>query len=346
MRAHVLALILACVLVTGCGIPPEATTAMPSPALPIAAAEAPSVTITAVPPSPVPATPTAMAQTPPPEDVDGGPANEIAYVLDQAIMLLDLASGVSRQLSPMGLAPRELAWAPSGDHLAFSAGTEQTDIYTLELETGEVTQITDTPDIEIFPAYAPNGTLYFVRRVLESDYPTIAIVRHDADGTEMVVYEESTGLCGPSGLVFGSEQRFAFGLNCGRGSYVMLGDLQSDQMSSLAETYFGSEPLCAYEVAWPVDEQRLLVMTSRECAPWENGQIVLVDLNNPDEPPRVLYDASRIGTIAWSADHDLVLWSQRDAGGVRSDLWLLEAGLDEPRPLGPGENPAFRPRLP
>ena len=51
-----------------------------------------------------------------------------------------------------------LSWSPDSRHLAFvGAGYAQSDIYTVDISTGELTQITGTPQRDDYPAWSPDG---------------------------------------------------------------------------------------------------------------------------------------------------------------------------------------------
>ena len=61
--------------------------------------------------------------------------------------------------------------APDGAVLYTSARGDQTDIYRLDLETGESTQVTDTPEAEYSPTVMPGGERF-------------SVIRVEADGTQ------------------------------------------------------------------------------------------------------------------------------------------------------------------
>lgn len=99
---------------------------------------------------------------------------QIAYVsgTDPQIHLLDLATGVSRQLTALlpehaelsatgplrpalscGFGPSGLTWSPDGEHLAFSYGSCDGVVHVVDLD-GELRRIGDG----IGPAWSPDGT--------------------------------------------------------------------------------------------------------------------------------------------------------------------------------------------
>jgi len=269
---------------------------------------------------------------------------EVAYLLNGTIYLLDLVTGERQPVTVGDLRANELAWAPDGQRLAFSAGADTSDIYTIDVDGGDLVRVTDSPAHEAFPAYAPDGTLRFLRHVRDLEHPTIDIVRWAADGAETVVHSEPGGLCGATGLRWGSETAFALALNCGRGSYVLLGDLETGETKDFGATNFAGEMLCAYQAAWPWRERRLVVATSRECAPHQQSELLIVNLDAGAERATPLYRNARIGAFDWSPEGKAVVFSQgSEAGDGATELWLLDLAQTEPERIGEGAYPAWRP---
>ena len=83
------------------------------------------------------------------------------------IKLMDLASVSSRAIADlqgnMTFAPR---FSPNGDTVAFSLENGgNTDLYSMSLSSGAITQLTNTPSIETAPSFSPDGS----QIVFESD---------------------------------------------------------------------------------------------------------------------------------------------------------------------------------
>ncbi|SDW14079.1 Tol-Pal system beta propeller repeat protein TolB [Litoreibacter albidus] len=99
------------------------------------------------------------------------------------IYVLDVASVGRRVLQDqpgtMSFAPR---FAPNGQDVVFSLTTgSNTDIYRLNLDSGQRTQLTSSPAIETAPSYSPDGT----KIVFESDRSgTQQLYVMDANGGE------------------------------------------------------------------------------------------------------------------------------------------------------------------
>lgn len=83
------------------------------------------------------------------------------------IKLMDIASVTSRALAElsgnMTFAPR---FSPDGGTVVFSLSQDgNTDLYSMQLSSGQTTQLTKAPSIETAPSFSPDGT----RIVFESD---------------------------------------------------------------------------------------------------------------------------------------------------------------------------------
>ncbi|CAA9374603.1 MAG: hypothetical protein AVDCRST_MAG93-8713, partial [uncultured Chloroflexia bacterium] len=194
-------------------------------------------------------------------------SGELAYLLNGDLWLHDLRSAKSRQLTEIGTA-REFMWSPDGRRIAFSAEDENdTDIWTVDTSNGKQQAVTEGTEEDMFPAYGPDGTLFFLRRSVGDEATTIDIVKHE-DSEDTVVHSEPGGLVGPTALRFRNEDEWALAVSTGRGRYVLLGDLRADASKDLAETYLSPTAGCAYDVAWR--EGEAVVLSSIDCIPHEN----------------------------------------------------------------------------
>ena len=305
-----------------------APAASPSPSATVMPAESPTISVTAS----ATATPAA-----------GQFSGEIAYLWNRTIYLLDPRTGEQRQVTGEETPANDVAWAPDGRRLAFSGGVEDPEIYTVAPDGSDLTRVTHSPLPEAFPAYAPDGTLFFVRRTPDPARPTIDIVRHTG-GAETVVYSQPGGLCGATGLHFGSNTEFALSLSCGRGSHVLLGDLQTGQTTDLGATYLAPEAGCAYRAAWPWQERRLVTVTSVECLPQQNATVSIIQLDPAAARSTPLYTAARIGHVDWAPDRQMLVFSAGAETGDASELWLLDLRQSEPRRVAEtGSHPVWRP---
>jgi Tol biopolymer transport system component len=291
----------------------------------------------------VPATPTAGSLTTPltQHEPDGDPVeDDIAFLLDGNVWLLDSRTGARRQLTEGGTAG-DVAWSPGGRQLVVSSSMAGGRIYTLRPDGSAMSVLVEDPGPTGYPAYAPDGTLYFVRRGASEEPPGIEIVRYDGPDEQSVVHRVPGGLCGPGGLDVGREGRFALMLVCGRGRHVLLGAVQQEDAIDLAESYPFNDAGCAYDARWARDGLRLAVLASIDCTPGLNSQLWLVDVDSPAETPVLLYSGAGAGGLAWMPDDSAIVFDSFSPTGEPDGLWLLDLTGLEPRQIsGAGMRPA------
>jgi Tol biopolymer transport system component len=277
----------------------------------------------------------------------GRDMGQIAYIQDgdQSLWLLDLATSHARQVA---VGPsHDPAWSPDGQWLAFTGGLENTDISMVHPDGSDETPVTYSPDQEQLPAFSPSGTLFFVRHRMEGARSAYEIVKHESVGQDKVVYTLPAGSCGPAGLRFASDTRFALSLTCGpdKSQNVLVGDLKTGQTQDVEHNY----PLnggCVYNGVWAhQSEQRLAVLISNVCTPQRHSAIYVVDISSPDPPREQDFAGKGIGTLDWSPDDRAVVFDTTKADGQLGGMWLLTIGdQSQPRQISQGgTQPAWRP---
>lgn len=269
----------------------------------------------------------------------GETTGEVAYVQDDRIWLLDLASEQARMLTELE-AVQDMAWSPDGQRLAVTSGTESSDIYLVDADGKNMERITESEAHDAFPQFAPDGTLVWVRHQRQIDPPVIEVVQRVGE-TETVAHAEPGGLCGATNLHLGTDQRFALALNCGRGSHVLLGALGSQEVESLAETYLQPVTGCAYDADWAGDQ--MIVVTSEECLPAQNTTIMAIHLADKSVTPR--FSSAGIGTIDVAPDAQKLVFAMVDPMGQGAGIWLLDLeSAGQPHQISSvGTRPAWRP---
>ncbi|MEZ4588001.1 MAG: hypothetical protein R2909_16610 [Gemmatimonadales bacterium] len=81
---------------------------------------------------------------------------------ERTLLLVDVASGSTRELTPGRRGVGQIEWSPSGDRLAFldSQGEQPPQIYVLPLEGGEAKQVTEAKRGVSSFAWRPDGQLF------------------------------------------------------------------------------------------------------------------------------------------------------------------------------------------
>jgi Tol biopolymer transport system component len=290
-----------------------------------------------------PATPTngSPAMPSPLPIPDGEPAEEdIAFLLDGNVWLLDKETGARRQVTEGGTAG-DVAWTPDKRQLAVSGSMADGRLYTLRPDGSAMTVLVEDSRPVGYPTYAPDGTLYFIRRGAGAEPPAIELVRYDGPDEESVVQSVPGGLCGPTGLDVGPEGRFVLMLACGRGRHVLLGTIQEEDSLDLAEHFPFSDAGCAYEARWAQDGSRLAVLASIDCAPGLNSQLWLVNVDSPAEEPVILYSGVGVNGLAWMPDDSAIVFDGFSPASEANGLWLLDLNGQQPRQISSeGTRPA------
>jgi TolB protein len=98
------------------------------------------------------------------------------------IYIFPLTGGMPKLITPM--APSYLhGWSPDGETLAYCAERNgEYDVYTIPVDGGEETQLTDVPGLNDGPEYAPNGKHIWFNSVRSG---FMQIYRMDVDGHQM-----------------------------------------------------------------------------------------------------------------------------------------------------------------
>lgn len=279
-----------------------------------------------------------------------GLTGQIAYVDQGDIYLLDLATGGPRRLTNDGTIGADrsntaftgsgtsvessIAWSPDGALLAFTSNrTGAADIYTLNLESGEITQITSNAVDDFASTFDPDGALVFIQTLVpwagngifaETDH---LIVRHARSGSEDVIYEQKGQPCDPSGLSLATLTTYALALNCrssvdvtlfnnGRESY--LGDfVPSPCGAAIGRTYSARNAVWAHR-------GKVLAFIGANCASldqenWQDA-LFLLDLGETTPVARKVYapNGQELLTLGWGPDDRTLVFAASDG------IWFVD----------------------
>lgn len=313
------------------------------------ASAAPSATptIAAITPSTAPAA-TSVAETAAPDATEtaaaGASGDQIAYVKQSNIWLLDLASGGTRLLTTDG-ENSDPAWSPDGQTLAFTRMYDgNPEIATIRADGSGLTRITDNPASDLHPAYARDGTLLYARHQ-QGEETEIEVIKRDEAGSETVVYTQPGGLCTPVHLSAADPARIALSINCGRGYNAFVIDLATNTTTDLSLDY--APTACVYQATFAHTRPRLALITAEDCSPQINTGIATLDLGGAQPTLDELFTNREIWAIDWSADDQaLVFHKESRSDPDLSGLWLLPLSGDAAEPsqlTKEGTSPAWRP---
>lgn len=357
-RSLLLFTLLLMALLSACGVPDSTSQAADSAAtvsdtptpdsVPTSAPVTPAASST-IPPTWTPAAPAPTPTQTPTAAADMPTSGEIAYVYDGDLWLLDLATQQTMQLT-QNVRASDPAWSPDGQILAFSVVPEKPgenrtgdiDIYTVRADGSELAPLVASGSEEMFPAFAPDGALYFVRRTYgDQSSVNLNIVRRDAAGAETVVHTEPGGLCGPDHLAVGPDGRISLGLSCGMGWYTLLVTPPLTETQDVGRLI--NESVCAAYGAWAKQQPRLAVTTARECAGQSETNLVVLDLATQPPQASEILRSTGIGAAAWSPDDRWLAYGRYNNN--QSALYVIGSdGRTPPRRiLDKGWQPAWRP---
>ena len=285
---------------------------------------------------------------------------EIAYVQDGNIYLLDLTNRKTTPLVTDGTVglPGEwrggiqLTWSPDGRRLAYASNRAGNyDIYTLDVASHKLEQISTDPLDEYLPSFAPDGTLFFVRITKAHVHNNVVgeweLIRATTPGQQTVVTADTyvvdkiDALSHDEIMIITSGDMGWGSLSTGKKDLVWNNNNYNCAWPGGGQSTF--------DAAWSHDGATLAVIAA-DCPQgdtsgnWRNA-ILLVDAANPSaEPQRLLSDQHGFSALDWSPDDVWLVYE----GGTNKEvgLWLVSANGGTPQRIAEtGTHPAWRPAV-
>jgi len=257
------------------------------------------------------------------------------------LMVRDAATGEVRRLLPAGTPAVDPAPSPDGTRIAFAvvdANASTGDVFVVDRDGGNLTQLTFDPALDEQPAWSPDGTRLAFRSERALKFGDIWVM--DADGNNPVnltpdppgiAVDEHHPCWSPDGT------RIAF-ISTAAGEndpWTMAAD-GSDWQPLAVSPWFDTEP------AWSPDGTTIAFRRSSDDDP---GDIVLVPAGGGAET--VLALPGRQEAPAWRPDGRGLVFAHRPVGQQRYDIWVMDADGAHPTPLvtaevaGGSRKPAF-----
>jgi WD40 repeat protein len=282
---------------------------------------------------------------------------EIAYIHDSDIYLLDLTTGDKRPLTddrPLSTDTdifayyNQLAWTPDGEWLAFASNRYGNfDIFMVRADGSEEKQVTDSLVDEYLPAFAPNGTFFFSREILDetSPFSRRIFVRKENLNTEDedIVHEIDPAPIRPIHMSARSYDEIALSMCGGSGCDIELWQFNTlesatqSRVSSFAASPFGNSP---QNGSWSQSRSKLAFSA------FEGSATEIQVLDPATERVETLFslENNTINALDWSADDQWLVFGQGTPDFEPIGLWVIPSGGGEPQQISDeGSNPVWRP---
>lgn len=206
--------------------------------------------------------------------------------------------------------------SPDGTRLAFSSNRDgQWDIYTLNLHTGAIRRITDTPEYDAYPSWSPDSQWLV--------YESYTLTELSSAGE---YYLEIMGLSEashPSGQLENLEL------------FILQIDADADPIR------LTTHPAADFAPVWSPAGRQIAFVSNRS----GEQEIWIADLNQIDDRFQNISNnpASADKFPTWSPDGNTLAWSAYQAGFTNIFVKSLNISASRPQLLGVGDRPVWSP---
>lgn len=235
-------------------------------------------------------------------------------------------------------AAQDASTSPEGELVFLSRRSGGPEIWTIDLASGALTQLTDRPHTDWAPVWSPDGQ-QILFHALEPDTENWDIWRMNADGTALVALTTSPALdmlpaWSPDGITVAFVSNMDDIENNNRDIYLMNPDGTNVERLTDAAGY-------DIDPAWSPDGTRIAFASERS----GDYAIYVIDLATREETVLADLEGSRDTAPDWSPDGEWIVFTT-DAGGTR-DVYRVSTADGDPEPLvvtpGGDQSPSYSP---
>ena len=254
------------------------------------------------------------------------------------LWLVPSAGGWPVQLTVSGNRQIQPSWSPDGRWIAFASdfgGNEQWDLFVVSPDTGEVVNLTNTPDVaENSPQWAPDSKrIAFGLKAKTAAAVEIAVLDVDSRKVTQVTRDTPASRTHSSILWSPDGKRLAYfeGDPGGRNGDTYLFDFASGAKTNVTE----HQNFATYRATdWSKDGARLFMVVGQEAGSHNVG---VMDLANKkiEMLTRSLWDS---GNAHFSSDGKSAVWSTNEDGNVNLVLYSFASKQASTLKLPPGIN--------
>lgn len=247
------------------------------------------------------------------------------------LVVLDVASGASQQITSLGAMISHPVWSPDGSFIAFAANPSgNNDIHTIAPDGLDLANWTNDPASDTWPTWSPDGLKLAFQSDRDGDLELYQLDLTSADVTRL------TDSPGPDQYPIWSpaDNRILFISERNRNADIFVIDLEGNELLQLSDTPFDDT-----SPVWSPDGDLIVYIGSPKV---NTTELFTVNADGTNSRQRTT-DGMKAADPGWSPDGEWITYASNRGGGY--DIYALHAGgegwialtdlptSDETRPL-------------